>query len=826
MEKKTEQYLKFERLISDLSARFVNINPDQVNHEIENGLKQILDFFQVDRCGLLLVSEDSTTWQVTHLAISEGISAVPVKTYLPVALFPWAYKQLTKKGKVSAFSSLEELPSEAHIDKQTYREWGVRSSVDVPISVDANQLYAFSIQTLRSERTWPEEYLPRLRLIGEIFVNALLRAQARLQIEEQITFEQFLRSLSARFVGVSPEHLDPAIDSSLQSIAEFYDVDCIILCQMANDESQLTITHSWTAPGFKITADVISSTTVPWIFQKLIRGETVVCSRLDDLPEEAAQDKKYLQEVNYQSSICMPLQSGEKFLGCVCLVSLSRQRTWPDKMLRSLQPTVKMLSSELARKCAYETLRESEARLNLAVTSANAGLWVVNLDTGHVWVTEKTRELFGFAPDLDITFDFFLTAVHPVDRQLVHQTVQQAIASKDRVRVDYRIVLSDGSIRWMSSQGKVYYSPSGKPDHLTGVTLDITDHKEQDRQLQNAYAEIKQLKEQLEAENIYLRKEAVESFEFQHIIGKSAVLRKVVDQVEQVAATNSTVLLTGETGTGKELIAQAIHNLSNRHSRLMVKVNCAALPAGLIENELFGRERGAYTGALTKQIGRFELADHSTLFLDEITELPLDLQAKLLRVLQDGEFERLGSPNSISVDVRLIASTNRDIYEEVRRGRLREDLYYRLKVFPIEVPPLRERQEDIPMLVEAFVAEFSEKMGKSKKIQVIPKKTIEALQRYYWPGNIRELRNVIEHAVIISNGSSLQLNLPQNPGNASFKNQTLEETEYQHITAVLSKTGWRIKGPNGAAELLGMKPSTLYTRMNKLGIPNRREKTA
>jgi len=347
-----------------------------------------------------------------------------------------------------------------------------------------------------------------------------------------------------------------------------------------------------------------------------------------------------------------------------------------------------------------------------------------------------------------------------------------------------------------------------------------------EKSLQEAYAEINKLKEQLESENIYLRKEAVESFEFQHIIGKSAVLRKVVDQVEQVAATNSTVLLTGETGTGKELIAQAIHNLSNRHSRLMVKVNCAALPAGLIENELFGRERGAYTGALTKQIGRFELADRSTLFLDEITELPLDLQAKLLRVLQDGEFERLGSPNSISVDVRLIASTNRDIYEEVRRGRLREDLYYRLKVFPIEVPPLRERQEDIPMLVEAFVAEFSEKMGKSKKIQVIPKKTIEALQRYYWPGNIRELRNVIEHAVIISNGSSLQLNLPQNPGNASFKNQTLEETEYQHITAVLSKTGWRIKGPNGAAELLGMKPSTLYTRMNKLGIPNRREKTA
>jgi formate hydrogenlyase transcriptional activator len=358
------------------------------------------------------------------------------------------------------------------------------------------------------------------------------------------------------------------------------------------------------------------------------------------------------------------------------------------------------------------------------------------------------------------------------------------------------------------------------PSHMMGVSLDITDRKESERLLQKACDEIKELKDRLEAENIYLRKEIYTGDIFKNIIGQSEPLKEVIRQVEQVAASDASVLLSGETGTGKELIAQAIHDLSKRKDRILVKVNCAALPATLIESELFGREKGAYTGALAKQIGRFELANHSTLLLDEITELPFDLQAKLLRVLQNGEFERLGNPNTIKVDVRLIAATNRDIAMAVRKGNFREDLYYRLKVFPIEVPALRERIEDIPLLVHAFVNEFSGKMGKN--IQTIPKKTMQALQCYQWPGNIRELRNVIEQAVILNSGSSLQVHLPQEPCGASFKNQTLEESDYQHIIEVLTSAGWRVKGPKGAAQLLGLKPSTLFSKMKKLGISNRR----
>ena len=292
-----------------------------------------------------------------------------------------------------------------------------------------------------------------------------------------------------------------------------------------------------------------------------------------------------------------------------------------------------------------------------------------------------------------------------------------------------------------------------------GVSLDITRLKEAETSLQKAYEEIKQLKDKLEAENIYLRKEVSTKNIYEHIIGQSAAIKGVLRRVEQVAPTDAVALITGETGTGKELIAEAIHSASQRKNRLMVKVNCASLPAALMESELFGREKGAYTGALAKQIGRFELADQSTLFLDEVAELPLDVQAKLLRVLQNGEFERLGSPKTIRVDVRLVAATNRDMAAAVQAGSFRKDLFYRLNVFPIEVPPLRDRPEDIPQLVEAFVREFSGKMG--KKILTIPKRTMETLQRYTWPGNIRELRNVVEHGVIISSGDTLEVPLPQ-----------------------------------------------------------------
>ena len=283
-----------------------------------------------------------------------------------------------------------------------------------------------------------------------------------------------------------------------------------------------------------------------------------------------------------------------------------------------------------------------------------------------------------------------------------------------------------------------------------GVSLDITGRKGMENQLRDHLQEIEELKQRLERENIYLQEEVKLLIEHKEIVAQSLAMKRVLAQVEQVARTDSTVLIQGETGTGKELMARELHRLSLRKDRPLVTVNCASLPPTLIENELFGRERGAYTGALTKMIGRFELADGSTLFLDEIGEFPVELQSKLLRVLEEGSFERLGSTKTLHVNVRIVAATNRDLEVEVKEGRFRKDLYYRLNVFPIVIPPLREHPEDIPLMVWAFVREFQKKMG--KEIETISKKTMEALQSHSWPGNVRELKNVIEHAMILTKG--------------------------------------------------------------------------
>ena len=355
------------------------------------------------------------------------------------------------------------------------------------------------------------------------------------------------------------------------------------------------------------------------------------------------------------------------------------------------------------------------------------------------------------------------------------------------------------------------------------LSQEIEDRKQAANSLREALTIIKQLKDQLHEENIYLREEINLIHSHEDIVGNSEAIRTVLKQIEQVAPTDSTVLIQGETGTGKELVANAIHGLSSRKGRLMIKVNCAALPPTLIESELFGREKGAFTGALSKQIGRFELADASTIFLDEIDALPLDLQAKLLRVLESGEFERLGSPRTVKVDVRIISATNRDLARVVSEGGFREDLYYRLNVFQIIVPPLRERREDILPLVWSFVQEFSKRMG--KRIESIPQKDVEALQAYPWPGNVRELRNVTERAMIITTGPVLHLDVPKIAQSGADQSGTLEEVEKRHIIEALNTTGWRVSGKDGAAEILGINPKTLESRMQRLGIQRRNKNT-
>jgi len=337
-----------------------------------------------------------------------------------------------------------------------------------------------------------------------------------------------------------------------------------------------------------------------------------------------------------------------------------------------------------------------------------------------------------------------------------------------------------------------------------------------------AYKEIAQLRDKLAQEKLYLEEEIRSEADFEGIIGQSSALRQALQLVETVATSDSTVLLLGETGTGKELIAQAIHDRSRRKDRTFVKLNCAAIPTGLLESELFGHERGAFTGAVTQKIGRLELADQGTLFLDEVGDIPLELQPKLLRVLQDGEFERLGSTRTKKVDVRLVAATNRDLDRMIEERQFRSDLYYRLNVFPIRVPPLRERPEDIPLLVRYFSQKYARRM--QKRIETIPAAVLRKLTRWHWPGNVRELQNLVERAVILTRSSTLAISVPElaNGGANSALAKAGNADEQDRIVRILKETKGRVGGPKGAAARLGLKRTTLLTRMKKLGIEPRK----
>ena len=357
--------------------------------------------------------------------------------------------------------------------------------------------------------------------------------------------------------------------------------------------------------------------------------------------------------------------------------------------------------------------------------------------------------------------------------------------------------------------------------NLEKLVADRTEElSESNGALREALAEVEKLKNRLHAENVYLQEEIKLQHNFEDIICQSEAFKKVLRKIEQVAETDATVLILGETGTGKELIARAVHNISARKDRAIVKVNCAALPANLIESELFGHEKGAFTGALTRKQGRFELAEKGTIFLDEIGDLPLDLQVKLLRILQEGEFERVGGTQTFKVDVRVIAATNRDLDKAIEAGEFRQDLFYRLNVFPIILPPLCERKWDVPLLIHHFVQKYTAKIGRN--ISNIPKEVVDTLEAYSWPGNVRELENVIERAVIVSEDQIIKidevLEIRKSQRMERRNSGTLEEVEVEHIQRVLNETNWQISGKNGAAERLGINASTLRSRMQKLGI--------
>jgi PAS domain S-box-containing protein len=501
------------------------------------------------------------------------------------------------------------------------------------------------------------------------------------------------------------------------------------------------------------------------------------------------------------------------------LLALNRKPRKTDKP-DELDHVVNAIN-DLEERVAADIIRQKQAELKYRTVADFTYDWEywANLDGKLNYVSPSCERISGYAVKEFIENpSLFREIIVPEDRGIWDQHYPNSREEFRQRELQFRIKRRDGEIRWIEHVCQPVNDDQGKPLGFRASNRDVTKRKQSEFDLQKSYSEIEQFKNQLEAESAYLQEEIKVDHSYEKIIGQSDALKYVLFKVEQVAATDTTVLILGETGTGKELIARAIHNTSQYNHRPLVKVNCAVLPANLIENELFGHEKGAFTGADSRHVGRFELANGTTLFLDEIGELTPDLQTKLLRVLQDGEFERLGSSKTIKVDVRVIAATNRNLEAEMRRGRFREDLYYRLNVFPITVPPLRNRSDDIPLLVRFFVDEFSKRQGKI--IEVIPKRVIEILKDYHWPGNVRELEHVIERAVIHTSGPKLRLvdEFNQTPQSMPSALRTMAAVEAEHITRVLEKTDWQISGMGGAAEILGLKRGTLRARMQKLGI--------
>jgi formate hydrogenlyase transcriptional activator len=619
-------------------------------------------------------------------------------------------------------------------------------------------------------------------------------------------------------------------DLNLTALEQF---DCIVIERPSARESVLRESEKRFRATFEQAAVGVAHSSLDG---RLLLMNQKLCDILGYTPEEILT--KTYQEVTHPEDLEAELEYARRLLaGEIESCSYEKRYVRKDGTLIWVNLTASVVRDEetgepscfvaiiediSAGKAAQEALRESEEFNRRIVESSSDCIKILDPEGRLLYISERGQELLGIEDTGPYINSSWIELWPGEGRLSARAAIEQAKASGFAVFQAYGPT-PEGQAKWWETVITPISDGQGQVARLLAISRDITESKQAEESLKRALEDVRLLKDRLQEENVYLREQAKLERHFGEIVGRSNVVRRVLRKIEQVAATDATVLITGETGTGKELVARAIHTESPRRDRPLVKVNCAALPPTLIESELFGHEKGSFTGAVGRKVGRFELADGGTLFLDEIGELPIEVQPKLLRVLQDGEFERVGSARSISADVRVIAATNRDLSQDVQARRFRADLFYRLNVYPIAVPPLRQRREDIPLLVEHFVRVLSQKMG--KEITSVAPSALEALHSYQWPGNVRELANVIERAVITTTGTVLQISNTSEtlPATAPHKpSKTLEEVEREYIAAVSEATGWRIEGPDGAAKILGLHPSTLRARMQKLRIQIRR----
>jgi PAS domain S-box-containing protein len=757
------EQVEFERLIADIAATLSQTGPEDLKEVIDTTLQNLGCFLHTERSFFAQFSEDGNHLVFTNTWAAEGLSPRSQIFKLEMASeIPWIVQQIRSGGVINAGPGLTGLPDEAKKLRRQLERDGISSGVVVPVCVEGRSIGMLGLDTLHQPREYPPSTVDRLKIVADMIGSTLQR------VRTQIKLQQY-------------QHIVEATTSVVGMVDQNY------VYQYVNDTY---------CAAFKKTRQEMIGITVAEFFGQEMFDQTL----------KPHYDRCFSgEEVSFQSWFDLP-GLGHRFMDVRYSPFFASDRKISAVVVSAHDITeVKQLEIKL---------QENEERFRAFMDNLPSSVYIKDENDRHIYgnpqafetVKKRPEEFFG-----STTRDFWPPQIADklieIDRQVIDEDIP-------RITEEWRTTEKDET-KWLRDIKFPIKLESGKK-LLCGIAIDITDIKRSEQKLRNAYEEIGQLRLKLEQENTYLREEIEHHYRHGEIIGKSKAVNQMLVRAEQVAKTDSTVLILGETGTGKELLARAIHRMSFRNHRSMITVNCAALPATLIESEMFGREKGAFTGALSGRIGRFEVADGSTFFLDEIGEMTPDIQIKLLRVIEKGHFERLGSNKTVKVDVRIIAATNRDLVKAVHEGSFRRDLYYRLNVFPIRVPSLQDRLDDLELLVWAFVKEYGERMG--KRVETIPSKSIEALKTCPWRGNVRELRNVIEQSMIITQGPTLNVQLPGTQEQRENQAVLLKDVERNHILRILKQTGWRVRGKAGAAELLGLKPTTLDARLKKLGV--------
>lgn len=731
---------------------------------------------------------------------------------------PWEISAVQTLGGIQVAMASREQVREAYkrgtvqFDRIHQRPDGTQLTLDVSltrIELPEGQRVAISIRDIAEFRCMEQT------------LNARTEFQAR------------LTEISDSFATDDHEETDNRITETLRQIGEAYGLDRVRLWWEHPSNGTVCCSHDWDRDGRSSRGRIVKLAKVA--ASRILSGTVTRFhfTSVDELPEDAIEDRAFCAAEGVKSVLIVPIAFDKRIVGTASFATLHNEREWSPRIINELTLLAQTLGSAWQRDEIIRKLEESEGDLLRSQHVAGIGTYTETARPGEALSTDtlgiyelsrKASEVFGIEPGAE-TSELVLSRVHPEDRKSFRHMIHPGGRQSEEHVTDYRVVHPNGSTIHVEDRWETDLNKNGDVIGFVGTVMDVTTRVESNLRLRKALTEIEQLKDRLQDENLSLKRQVRSAQRPGNVVGDNPQFLKALNAAGQVAPTDVAVLILGETGTGKELIAREVHELSGRSKTPLISVNCAALSSELIESELFGHEVGAYTGAGKQRIGRFELADKGTLFLDEIGDLSSDVQAKILRVLQSGEFERLGGTETLQVDIRLIAATNRNLMQMVNSGEFRSDLFYRINQFPIKLPPLRERRDDIALLTNFLIEKHSGHLG--KRIESVSPEMLHRLTQMEWPGNIRELESYVQRALIATTGSILdycdadmidtqELSTPDSQEMPS--SHKLEAAQQRYIVRVLDQCDWIIGGENGAANSLGMPPSTLRSKMKRLGI--------